>query len=374
MKNTLAAAIIVALGATSTSALGADTQIKGFASVIAGFTTDEDVSLFGYNDKISFKPESLFALQVTSDLGDGLSATAQIMSRGEDDYAAVFEWAYLSYEISDSSQLNVGRLRIPFYRYSDFLDVGYAYNWNRPPSSVYNSIFSTYDGVSYVYSNTLGMVDSSVQIIAGSHSSETDVGSAKLDNLMGVNWTLNYDWLTARVGYFVADVTVELNNEGLISIINSLDSVGLTSVADTIRVDEDFGDFFAVGLSVDYNDFLFDFELISSGTEDAIAAGQDSSYVSVGYRFDEWTILATVETREDGFDDSLYGQVPSAYAPLDVYVDAAFTGQEIQQDIVSVGARYNFHPSAALKFDYTSSETNDADAVNVFTVGVDLVF
>jgi hypothetical protein len=372
MKNTLAA-IIVALGATSTLAL-ADTQIKGFASVVAGITTDVDTSLFGYNDKLSFKPESLFALQVSSDLGEGLSATAQIMSRGENDYSANFEWAYLSYEISDNAQINAGRLRIPFYRYSDFLDVGYAYNWNRPPSSVYNSIFSTYDGVSYVYSNALGSVDSSVQIIAGSHSSETDVGSAKLDNLMGVNWTLNYDWLTARVGYFVADVTVELNNEGLISIINSLDSVGLTSVADTIRVDEDFGDFFAVGLSVDYNDFLFDFELISSGTEDAIAAGQDSSYVSVGYRFSELTILATVETREDGVDDSLYGQVPSAYAPLDAYVDAAFTGQEIQQDIVSVGARYNFHPSAALKFDYTSSETNDADAVNVFTVGVDLVF
>lgn len=373
MRNRLAA-IIVALGATSTSVLGADTQIKGFASVVAGVTSDEDASLFGYNDKISFKPESLFALQVSSDLGDGLSATAQIMSRGEDDYAAVFEWAYLSYEVSDSSQLNVGRLRIPFYRYSDFLDVGYAYNWNRPPSSVYNSIFSTYDGVSYVYSNTLGMVDSSVQIIAGSHSSETDVGSAKLDNLMGVNWTLNYDWLTARVGYFVADVTVNLNNEGLITIINSLDNVGLTDVADTIRVEEDFGDFFAVGLSADYNDFLFDFELISSGTEDAIAAGQDSAYVSVGYRFDEWTVLATVETREDGFDDSLYGQVPSVYTPLDAYVDGAFKGQEIEQDIISLGARYNFHPAAALKFDYTSSETNDADAINVFTVGVDLVF
>ena len=374
MRNRLAAAIIVALGATSTSALAADTQIKGFASVVAGVSSDEDSSLFGYNDKISFKPESLFALQVSSDLGDGLSATAQIMSRGEDDYAAVFEWAYLSYEISDSSQLNVGRLRIPFYRYSDFLDVGYAYNWNRPPSSVYNSIFSTYDGVSYVYSNNLGMVDSSVQLIAGSHSSETDVGSAKLDNLMGVNWTLNYDWLTARVGYFVADVTVNLNNEGLITIINSLDNAGLTDVADTIRVEEDFGDFIAIGLSADYNDFLFDFELISSGTEDAIAAGQDSAYVSVGYRFDEWTVLATVETREDGFDDSLYGQVPSVYAPLDAYVDGAFKGQEIEQDIISLGARYNFHPAAALKFDYTSSETNDADAINVFTVGVDLVF
>jgi predicted porin len=372
MKNTLAA-IIVALGATSTSAL-ADTQIKGFASVIAGITTDADTSLFGYNDKLSFKPESLFALQVSSDLGEGLSATAQIMSRGENDYSANFEWAYLSYEISDSSQINAGRLRIPFYRYSDFLDVGYAYNWNRPPSSVYNSDFTSFDGLSYVYSSALGDADSSLQLIAGSNDGIINGNPSKLDNLVGINWTITYDWLTARIGYFGADVTVDIQNEGLVALIAGLNSVGLVDDANSIAVVEDFGDFFAIGLSADYNDFLFDFELISSGTEDAVAADQDSSYVSVGYRFDQWIVLATVETREDGFDDSRFGQIPSVYAPLDSLVDGALEGQEVQQDSVSVGVRYNFHPSASLKFDYTSSEINDADAVNVFTVGVDLVF
>jgi len=80
MKNTLAAAIVLALGATSSLAQAADTRINGFASINAGVMMDEDTSLFGYSDTISFKPESLFALQIASELGDGLSATAQIMS------------------------------------------------------------------------------------------------------------------------------------------------------------------------------------------------------------------------------------------------------------------------------------------------------
>jgi hypothetical protein len=374
MKNTLVAAIIVVLGATSTSALAAETKINGFASVVAGIMSDPDTELFGYSDKMSFKPESLFALQITSDLTESVTATAQIMSRGENDYSAEFEWVYLSYEISDSSQLNIGRLRIPFYRYSDFLDVGYAYNWNRPPSSVYNSSFSSFDGLSYVYSSTIGDADSSLQLIAGSNNSIINDNPSKLDSLIGINWTVTYDWLTARIGYFGADVTVEIQNADLVNLIGALNGLGLSTDADSIEVVDDFGDFLAIGLSVDYNNFLIDFELITTGTEDSIVAEQNSAYLSLGYRFDELTLLATIENRNEEYDDSRYGQIPAAYGTLGASVDGLLKSREIKQDIVSLGARYNFHPSAALKFDYTNSETNKEARESVFSVGVDLVF
>ena len=374
MKNTLVAAIIVVLGATSTPALTAETKINGFASVVAGIMSDPDTELFGYSDKMSFKPESLFALQITSDLTESVTATAQIMSRGENDYSAEFEWVYLSYEISDSSQLNIGRLRIPFYRYSDFLDVGYAYNWNRPPSSVYNLDFTSYDGLSYVYTSTIGEVDSSLQLIAGSHNSVIDGDPSELGNLMGINWTLNYDWLTARIAYFGADVSVDLRNEGLVELIGVLDLYGLDEVSNDIKIDEEYGDFLAIGLSADYNNFIVDFEIISSAVENSISADQNSAYLSLGYRFDELTLLATIENRNEEYDDSRYGQIPAAYGTLGASVDGLLKSREIKQDIVSLGARYNFHPSAALKFDYTNSETNKESRESVMSVGVDLVF
>jgi hypothetical protein len=89
-------------------------------------------------------------------------------------------------------------MRVPFYRYSDFLDVGYAYRWIRPPKSVYNLAFSTYEGVSFVYNSQLGSWDSTLQLIGGAYSGDvatfTDNDPAKLNAITGINWTLAYDW------------------------------------------------------------------------------------------------------------------------------------------------------------------------------------
>ena len=68
----------------------AEVNINGFASIKAGKAGSGD-SLYGYTDEIDFKNESLFALQVQSDLGDKLSVTAQIMARGRNDFDAEFE-------------------------------------------------------------------------------------------------------------------------------------------------------------------------------------------------------------------------------------------------------------------------------------------
>ncbi|WP_299265789.1 porin [uncultured Psychrosphaera sp.] len=391
MKNTLAAAIVLALSATSSLAQAADTRINGFASVVAGLTNDEDTSMFGYNDNISFKPESLFALQIASDLGDGLSATAQIMSRGSNDYAAEFEWAYLSYEISDSTQINAGKLRIPFYRYSDFLDVGYAYTWARPPQAVYSLVFSTFDGLSIVNNHTLGNWDSSIQVIYGSYDGSVDLVSdedpATLNNIMGINWTLTYDWFTARAIYAQAETSISFeNNEDPDRLLNNgIALVGniYPQVASDLNVDDDIGSFIGLGFAVDYNNLLIEAEFTTVDVENSIVAKQEQYYVSVGYRIYDFTIYAITEHGEDtnegdydyssvlpvSLDITGYGTV----YPQGTY-QALIASQEETIDTATIGARYNFHPSAALKLDITSTKINDADAINVLSVGVDLVF
>lgn len=392
MKNTIAAAIVLALGVTSASALAADTRINGFASVVAGVTTDKDSSLFGYNDNISFKPESLFALQISSDLGDGLSATAQIMSRGSSDYAADFEWAYLSYDINDSTQINAGKLRIPFYRYSDFLDVGYAYAWARPPQAVYSLVFSTFDGVSLVNNHTIGDWDSSIQGFYGSYDGSVDLVSdedpATLNNMMGINWTVTYDWFSARAVYAQAETTISFeNNEDPEKLLNNgIALVGniFPQVASDLNVDEDIGSFIGLGFAVDYNNLLVEAEFTTVDVENSIVAKQEQYYVSVGYRFDDFTVYAITEHGEDTNDgDTDYSSALPVSLDLGgdigtVYPQATYqtliASQEETIDTVTIGTRYNFHPSAALKFDITSTKVNDEDAVNVLSVGVDLVF
>lgn len=93
----------------------ADINFNGFARIAAGSTLESGEKLLGYEDSLDFQNESLFALQASADLGEGLSATAQLMSRGRDDFNLEVEWAYLSYELTENTRVNAGHLRLPFF-------------------------------------------------------------------------------------------------------------------------------------------------------------------------------------------------------------------------------------------------------------------
>ena len=241
----------------------AEVRINGFASIVGGQTLDDDDTLYGYDNDFNMEQESKFALQVSADLQERLSATAQVIARGENDFDAEFEWAYLTYEISDNSQLSAGKMRIPFYRYSDFLDVGYAYRWVRPPQSVYNLSFTTYEGLSYLHNSTLGDWDSALQLMYGAVNDDivavTNNDAAELNDTLGVNWTLSRDWFTARVAYFMSEASIDVSNSAqLTSLLNGLDGYGLSEQRQDLEIEEDDAYFAAIGFGVDYNNFLFE--------------------------------------------------------------------------------------------------------------------
>jgi hypothetical protein len=49
--------------------------------------------------------------------------------------------------------------------------------------------------------------------------------------------------------------------------------------------------------------------------------------------------------------------------------------QQLERDSINLGVRYDFHPSAAFKAQYTSADNKTADRKDsVLVVGVDLVF
>lgn len=391
MKNKIATAVVLALGVSST-AVHADLQLNGFASIKAGTTLDSDKSLYDYDDSLSFKPESLFALQTTADLSDGLTATTQIMARGANDYEVNFEWAYLAYQLSDNSQLKAGRLRIPFYRYSDFLDVGYAYNWMRPPTSVYNLPFSTYDGVSYIYNHLIGDWDSSVQLTYGSYEGDISLISAadpsKLQGITGVNWTVGNDWLTGRVVYMVAETSISFENDESRVLIDGLQLFSSTfpQHAERLKVEEDDGSFIGIGVSVDRNNFLVDVEMTQVEVKDSLVAKQEQYYMSVGYRLDSMIVYASIEHKEDSHDFSMQSTLPDSLdlpiGPGGALVPVALKGtfgqllasQEQETDTFSIGLKHEFHPAASLKVDYTSRDQKGAEEIGVISFGVDLVF
>lgn len=150
-----------------TSSYGADINFSGFATIAAGTTTSSSENFGGYTSDLDFNQGSLFALQTSSDLTNGLNVTAQLIARGNDDWSPAFEWAFLGYEVNDNWRLLAGRQRAPFFMYSDFLDVSYAYHWISPPEGAYNLAFDSFDGVSSIYSAQIGEFDSTLHMVFG---------------------------------------------------------------------------------------------------------------------------------------------------------------------------------------------------------------
>lgn len=360
--------------AIAVSGAQAEIAFNGFANIVGGQATDSDKTLYGYDDKFDFQNGSLFALQATSDLGDGLGVTAQIISRGNNEWNPEFEWAYVSYDATDELRFLVGRQRVPFYMYSDFLDVSYAYPWITPPEGVYSVPFDTFDGLGAIYSTSLGEFDTTLQFIYGGNSDEIDGGETRFNNLMGLSVTLNREWLTLRAGYIQTNMNVDV---GTGALAGGWEQSGFPEVAKNLLIEDDKGDFVELGFQVDYENVIVVGEYTVLNLDNTPQADKaDSYYVMAGYRFDTVLIHATygADTSDKANFISHVPQVPQL-APLINPTQAVIDSQITESDYYTLGVRWDFHDSAALKFEYTSysdvlNNNNDTGLIRTAIVTV----
>ncbi|MCA1930021.1 hypothetical protein [Rheinheimera sp.] len=374
-RKLLAMMIAAAVSGTSHAAV----DINGFASIKGGMALSSDDSLYGYDDDFSFKNESLAALQVKSDLGDKLSVTAQLLGRGADDWDVKFEWAFLSYDLSDSLRVNAGRLRTPFYKYSDFRDVGYAYDWSRVPQSVYGLGFDNIEGASLYHTTTLGNFDSSLQFIVGSYDGDTSIGSAvadaQIENITGVAWELGQDGYSFRMAYLTGKTTFYVDQlDSPAGLYAQLTAFGLGALAKNLDIVDESSSFAGIGFNIDKNDWLVVSEITKAKVEDSFISDQESYYISLGHRFDNITPYVSFEKEDNKAKTEIYAGVPSA-SPIYAPVAGLVNSLETERNSINLGVRYDFHPSAAFKAQYTNADNKTADRKDsVLVVGVDLVF
>lgn len=378
-------AICLVLINTSPLLYASDLKFRGFASFTGGKTLGSDESLYGYDTDMDFRNDSLIALQSEANLQEGLSATIQIMARGRNGYKPDAEWAYISYDFDDHFRLNAGRMRLPFYRYSDFVDVRYTYNWLQPPKTVYGFEFPGYDGLSLVHTQTFGSWDSTFQFIYGRLEGELNTTPVTIEDQTGFSWSLVHDWLTLRAGYLQSKVNIEIAElETLAAGIETLGAathMDLSGLASKMKVDGDKGSFGSLAMGIDYNNFLLDTEFITYKVNDSLLAKTDAYYISGGYRLGKWIPLLTFSKSKSDAPTELLNDIPPGlkgipFGPAtfeQVLAGAvAATGEEI--DFVDVSLRYDFHSSAALKASVTQTDNNQGEKNSLLRVGIDLVF
>jgi len=358
----------------------ADINFNGFASIVAGQTISSSDSLYGYDNNIDFKNDSLFALQASSDLENGLGVTAQIIARGSNDWDPKFEWAYVSYDANVHLRFLVGRQRAPFYMYSDFLDVSYAYPWITPPKGVYDLLFDSFDGLGVIYTHQLGEFDTTSHFIYGKNNTEvTALGETikpDFKDLVGLSFSANREWLTLRAAYFQADMSMPF--QFLQPLSEAWLQAGFNDISNDVVMKNDKGTFVELGLQIDYNNYIVNAEYTKLTLDHMPFGDNKSYYVMVGKRVDNLVFHITYGKDDDSKVD--YTQsVPFGIAPSLDFLKATTQGvlasQKADEKYVTVGVRWDFHDSAALKFEYTDfsdslNTNNDASLARVALVTV----
>ena len=370
-KSGLAAAVLLAC---SPAAFSDDLNINGFMNVTAGNLSTEDISLDGYDDGVSFDVGTVVGLQMSKQVNDTTSATVQLISRGSDNYSTEASWAYVTYAANENTDIRMGRLRTPFFYYSDFLEVGYAYNWVRPPSIVYRlDEFSSISGVDVTHRFAIGGMDGSIQAYTGRYNDDFtlsgDTYHIELRRAAGMVFSLNSGDFGARLSYHQADLTLDANAALAGPNGRALDNLAaggaLAGVGDEFTADEDKAKFYQASVSYDNGSTAVIAEWTALDQTTALLNDDSAYLISAAQRFGDATVHLTYTVAEDDLESGVVGQVQK--------------NAESKENSIILGMRYDYDSSTAFKVDI---QQHDEELVNgakgesglLYNVGMSLVF
>ncbi|OUS31503.1 hypothetical protein A9Q99_02740 [Gammaproteobacteria bacterium 45_16_T64] len=283
-------------------------KINGFFS--AGSTLldskDLELSTFNIDDEYSTSPVTKLGIQMTFKVSDDIDVTGQLVSKGTDNYDVTAEWAYLSWQMTENFTTRIGRQRTPYYMLSEYLDVGYAYPWTRPPIEMYSLPLNNTDGIAFLHDFNAGDWTFGTHVYAGEGFGEVDQleGSFRLQN-RGISFTVETGPWAMRLAYSNSEVKVDSKVEGgagdlLLDGINDLlvPTAGILNsghplVTSTTDIEElpESGietNYLSAAFTYDDGSLLVIGELSNLEVKDFVQPAGDGGYLMVGYRFGKW--------------------------------------------------------------------------------------
>lgn len=271
-------------------------EISGFGRIVAGVTDDANVSFEGYENSVSLSEQTLLALQVDYHLLDSVTITSQVLAHTSSERDSGVEWLYASYVPHSNWLLKGGRMRTPFNRYSDVIDVGFAYPWISPPQQLYSAfLFNQYDGASVIRSFVKGNLSGSVEVYYGSFDGDSQFQdrryATKIDNLTGIvlNGVVNAN-IRFRASYTTADFSVDFEEISLFA--DQLRQFGFVQSADSLVMQGEFG-LYQVGLAIDELNYHLSGEWMKIESDTVLSPNIESYYVQGGLVFQPFTVNLT---------------------------------------------------------------------------------
>lgn len=332
----------------------ADFDWSGFGSMGGGRTFDKDETFLAdpvtnttYDDSFSFDADSCIGLQTNVDLMDKLSAAIQIIGRGGSRFDAEFEYAFLEYAFTNAFSFVFGKKRAPLSMHSQNLEVGYTYHWIRLPNEIYSISTTHVTGLGMRFRDSFKNIAIDVDIYYGASSALEATASKAFAQEILVD-SEDISGITAQVSSGNIKFHTSYQNAK-----SELSSAALGTLADIPS------DLYTLGMVFDIGRLFIHTE-ISQHYLRKFTNSYLAYYGSLGFRIASFTPHIT------------YGR----YEQDDNNISATAEGES-----TTIGLRYDFHPSAAVKIEYAKiKDESDPEALLPFsdsdsiTIAVDFIF
>ena len=334
-------------------------ELSGFGRLVGGYLNDEDSQYLNYTDSFSIRNHSLLGLRADVEISSSVSLVAQAILRPSAARDSEVQWLYLDYRPTNDLSFKVGRQRIPFYQYSEIIDVGFAYPWISLPQEVYMPyLFNDYDGLLGSYEFSTSKIFGSIDAYYGIYNDEVIIGTdsfeADVTNLTGLVANVQLGEFNFRASFHSANLEVIF--ESVAELQNSLSQLGFTDSAQAFTVDN-AASFYQVSAGWENIDYFAKLEMTGFNSNAYLIPKSDSFYLSLGYNFYPYTVHLTF-----GKSNMRYDSLPNEI-PLNVSPQIDFLAQTFQgifetkpfngSDSITIGLRYEVLNNLALKTDIT---------------------
>jgi hypothetical protein len=405
MKNRLVLAAVVAALAPSLGAAQSSSPTYSFSGfgTLGAVRTDTDAAQYatsvvqpgGARRGWDAEVDSLIAGQVDVRFTPALSLVVQAVANktAKDNFTPHVEWAFGRWAVTRDLTLRGGIMSVPVFMGSDSRLVGISYPWVRTPTALYSQVpITNFRGVDALYRVAAGNVTVTVQPYLG--AAPTDVPSSgtvvksKLDDMMGLNVAAEMGSWTVRAGYMRTDFTYSTDSTrqvfaGIRQVAGLVPGAGALAELEAVEKKTSFA---GVGVGYDGGNLFFQSEY-GQRRSDSFLADTDAWYASFGYRFGNVMPHLTIsEAKVKSATSQRVLPTVGPLAALGAGVNSLLASQDVAQETVAAGVRWQFARNADFKLQWDRvklpggalgnfrGSRGFAGTVNVYSAAVDFVF
>ena len=374
MTRHILIATVLALYAVVGAGADGDWRLSGFGTLGVISSSDADASLFRSGittpgrDDPDFQSDSILGLQLSGPLGERSDLTAQVIVR-EDQSGNIeprLAWAFARFAPLANIEVRIGRLRSPFFMYSDSIEINYANPWIRPPIEVYGlNPFSDLDGADLMWRARVKGYDLEVRPFVGRSILNLSGRKARLDRVFGLNLAVHHDELSVHFGHGESPFGLPWGDPIFLAVDAGLRASPFAAVADDLSGDSGYARFDSIGVQWDGGKYLLSAEYARRAVNRYITSAHGWQ-ITAGRRFGSLTTYLLFARQ--GLDAPVTDADLSAIPPLQAGLDLFLQSRNTAQRSATIGARWDFHRNAALKAELSRAKIDNASWGSFFPV------